>query len=171
MSHNTATFGAGCFWGVEARFRDQGGVQEVISGYMGGDLDDPGYREVCTGRTGHAEVVQLTFDPDVVSYAQLLAVFFSLHDPTTLNRQGPDVGTQYRSVIFAHDDTQASQARTAIDTLNRSGRFPLPVVTGVSPARRFWSAEEYHQRYLEKNHGGVCHLGDNNISISDLGLE
>ena len=171
MSATTATFGAGCFWGVEARFREQSGVQEVTSGYMGGTLDQPGYRDVCTGETGHAEVVQLTFDPDRVSYAQLLAVFFSLHDPTTLNRQGPDIGTQYRSVIFTHDEEQASQARTAIDRLNESGRFSSPVVTGLEPARHFWSSEEYHQRYLEKNRGGVCHLGDNNISISDLGLE
>ena len=138
---------------------------------MGGNLDQPAYREVCTGRTGHAEVVQLTFDPKVVSYAQLLATFFSLHDPTTLNRQGPDIGSQYRSVIFFHGDEQAAQARRAIDTLNATVRFPRPVVTELAPAQTFWSAEEYHQRYLEKNRGGFCHLGNNNITISDLGLE
>jgi peptide-methionine (S)-S-oxide reductase len=171
MSENLATFGAGCFWGVEARFRAQPGVQEAVSGYMGGELDDPGYRAVCTGRTGHAEVVQVTFDPNVVRYPRLLALFFSLHDPTTLNRQGPDIGTQYRSVIFTHDEEQADQARRAVAALDASGRFTRPIVTEVAPAASFWRAEDYHQRYLEKNHGGFCHLGDNRITISDLGLE
>jgi peptide-methionine (S)-S-oxide reductase len=171
MNTSLATFGAGCFWGVEARFRAQPGVQEAVSGYMGGDLEDPGYRAVCTGQTGHAEVVQVTFDPEQVSYPQLLALFFSLHDPTTLNRQGPDIGTQYRSVIFTHDEAQAAQARRALENLQTGDRFDRPIVTQIAPATAFWRAEEYHQRYLEKNHGGFCHLGDNHITISDLGLE
>jgi peptide-methionine (S)-S-oxide reductase len=170
MTAKLATFGAGCFWGVEARFRELPGVLDAVSGYMGGSLDQPSYQDVCTDRTGHAEVVQLRFDSDQISYAELLAQFFSLHDPTTLNRQGNDIGSQYRSVIFTHDDGQADAARAAIASLDASARFPRPVVTRVEPAATFWPAEEYHQRYLEKNHGGFCHLGNNNITISDLGL-
>ncbi len=166
-----ATFGAGCFWGVESRLRAMPGVMEAISGYMGGPVDDPGYAEVCSGQTGHAEVVQVVYDPAKIRYAALLAQFFSLHDPTTLNRQGPDIGTQYRSVIFTHDEIQARQAQAAIAALQAAGRFPRPIVTEVLPAGPFWRAEEYHQRYLEKNHGGYCHLGDNRITISELGLE
>ncbi len=170
MSEAVATFGAGCFWGVEQRFRQQPGVVKVVVGYMGGSLDDPGYRDVCTGRTGHAEVAQLHYDPAQVSYGELLALFFSLHDPTTLNRQGPDIGSQYRSAIFTHDEAQSVKAKRALESLRESGRFGDPVVTQVEAAARFWPAEEYHQRYLEKNHGGFCHLGDNGITISDLGL-
>lgn len=172
MTNNAiATFGAGCFWGVEARFRALPGVTDVAVGYMGGALDDPSYREVCTGRTGHAEVAQVTFDPAQLSYAELLAAFFSLHDPTTLNRQGPDIGPQYRSVIFAHGEQQEDCAKRAVQALQRSGKFARPVVTEVAPAGVFWRAEEYHQRYLDKNHGGFCHLGDNGVTIHDLGLE
>jgi peptide-methionine (S)-S-oxide reductase len=171
MTSSIATFGAGCFWGVETRLRELPGVLDVIVGYAGGVTEEPGYQDVCTGDTGHAEVAQVEFDPARISYPELLAAFFSLHDPTTLNRQGPDIGTQYRSVVFAHDEEQAAQARTAVESLNRAGRFSSPVVTEVVPAGTFWRAEEYHQRYLEKNHGGFCHLGNNHITISDLGLE
>jgi peptide-methionine (S)-S-oxide reductase len=150
-----ATFGAGCFWGVEARFRDQEGVVDAVSGYMGGDADSPAYREVCSGSTGHAEVVQVDFDDQQVSYETLLELFFDMHNPTTMNRQGPDVGSQYRSVVFTHDETQAELARAAIDRLTAEGRWPNPIVTAVEPSATFWRAEEYHQRYLEKN--GLAH--------------
>ena len=155
---NFATFGAGCFWGVEARFNETEGVLDALSGYMGGDQEDPGYRAVCSGTTGHAEVVQVRFDPAVVSYETLVALFFSMHNPTTLNRQGPDVGSQYRSVIFFHSPEQEKAALQAIDDLNQSGRWPQAVVTGVEKAMPFWPAEEYHQRYLEKNGFGSCSL-------------
>jgi len=171
MQSLLATFGAGCFWGVEKRFREQAGVLDVVVGYMGGMLDDPGYREVCTGRSGHAEVAQVRYDPARVSYAELLALFFSLHDPTTLNRQGADIGTQYRSVIFTHDNLQARQAETALRGLSACGRFSRPVVTQVEPAAAFWPAEEYHQKYLIKNPGGYCHLANNRVSVADLGLD
>lgn len=151
MSIRTATFGAGCFWGVEARFRAQAGVVNVTVGYMGGHKAEPSYREVCTGNTGHAEVAQVEFDDAQVSYAQLLDLFFAMHNPTTRNRQGPDVGTQYRSVIFVHDEEQATSAREKITALAAAGRWNSPIVTAVQPAGPFWRAEEYHQRYLEKN--------------------
>jgi peptide-methionine (S)-S-oxide reductase len=171
MAESMATFGAGCFWGVETRLRAIHGVLDVEVGYMGGKTEDPAYREVCTGRTGHAEVARVLYDDEQVNYAELLAAFFSLHDPTTLNRQGLDIGTQYRSVIFTHDEAQAVQARTALEALRASGKFARPLVTELAPATTFWRAEEYHQSYLEKNYGGHCHLGDNGITIMDLGLE
>ena len=158
MPAQIATFGAGCFWGVEARFRQLPGVEDVTVGYMGGDLESPTYREVCSGRTGHAEVAQVRYEPEVVSYHELLELFFAIHDPTTLNRQGPDVGSQYRSAIFTHDADQERQARETLDRLEEEGRFRRPVVTQIEPAGTFWRAEEYHQRYLEKNAGAHCHV-------------
>jgi peptide-methionine (S)-S-oxide reductase len=152
-----ATFGAGCFWGVEARFREEEGVLEATSGYMGGQ-PEPNYRAVCTGTTGHAEVVQVQFDPNQVSYETLLALFFGMHNPTTRNRQGPDVGSQYRSVAFFHSPAQEKVALQAIDTLDKSGRWPQPVVTQVEAAIPFWPAEEHHQRYLEKHGLGHCSI-------------
>ncbi len=157
MSEAIASFGAGCFWGVEARFRQQPGVSEATSGYMGGHLEQPSYRDVCTGTTGHAEVVQVRYDPQQVSYETLLELFFDMHDPTQLNRQGPDVGTQYRSVIFVHDAGQEAAARELLERLSAAGRWPRPIVTQVEPAGSFWRAEEYHQRYLEKNGLAFCH--------------
>jgi peptide-methionine (S)-S-oxide reductase len=158
MSTGIATFGAGCFWGVEARFRELPGVTDVTVGYMGGELPDPTYRDVCTGRTGHAEVAQVRFDEDRVGYEALLDRFFEIHDPTTPNRQGPDVGSQYRSVIFTHDGRQAEAAQYKLRSLAAERRYARPVVTRVEPAREFWRAEEYHQRYLEKNSGTRCHV-------------
>ena len=152
-----ATFGAGCFWGVEARFRAVEGVIEATSGYMGGQ-PEPDYRAVCTGTTGHAEVVQLQFDPQRVSFESLLDLFFDMHNPTTLNRQGPDIGSQYRSVIFFHTPEQEKAAIKAIEAVDQSGRWPQPVVTQVEAAIPFWRAEEYHQRYLEKNGLGFCSI-------------
>ena len=152
-----ATFGAGCFWGVEARFRAVEGVLEATSGYMGGQ-PEPDYRAVCTGTTGHAEVVQLQFDPQLVSFESLLDLFFDMHNPTTLNRQGPDIGSQYRSVIFFHTPEQEKAAIKAIEAVDQSGRWPQPVVTQVEAAIPFWRAEEYHQRYLEKNGLGFCSI-------------
>lgn len=152
-----ATFGAGCFWGVEMAFRKVPGVREAPVGYMGGSLDRPSYEQVCTDRTGHAEVAQVHFDPARVSYDDLLDVFWAIHDPTTLNRQGPDVGSQYRSVIFTHDADQAARARASLARENASGRHRRPIVTEISPAGTFWTAEQYHQRYLELR-GGTCHV-------------
>ncbi len=153
-----ATFGAGCFWGVEDRFRQQDGVIDAVSGYAGGHLDNPSYRDVCTDTTGHAEVVEVTYDPQRVSYETLLGLFWHMHDPTTLNRQGPDIGTQYRSVIFFHTPEQEQLARAAKEELDRSGRFARPIVTQILPAPTFYRAEEYHQRYLEKHGRGGCHI-------------
>jgi len=153
-----ATFGAGCFWGVEARFSELHGVLDTAAGYEGGQLEHPTYKEVCTDRTGHAEVVDITFDSSRLSYEALLDAFFSLHDPTQLNRQGPDWGTQYRSVIFTHSDEQAAQAKSKIVELNASGSFRNPVVTQIVPATIFWKAEEYHQKYLEKRGMASCHI-------------
>jgi len=153
-----ATFGAGCFWGVEARFAEMNGVLDTSVGYEGGALDHPTYKEVCTDRTGHAEVVQVTFDPSRVSYETLLDTFFALHDPTLLNRQGPDWGTQYRSVIFTETDVQVPQANAKIAELSASGTFRKPIVTQVVPAQTFWKAEEYHQKYLEKRGMVSCHI-------------
>jgi peptide-methionine (S)-S-oxide reductase len=151
-----ATFGAGCFWGVEATFRQIEGVTNVMAGYAGGTKDNPTYEDVCSDETGHAEVVEVEFDPSQVSYDLLLDVFWSNHNPTTLNRQGPDVGTQYRSVIFYHSPEQKSAAETSKETINKSGRFRQQVVTQIEPAPRFWRAEEYHQRYLEKRGQTHC---------------
>ena len=153
-----ATFGAGCFWGVEATFRQVPGVIDAAVGYAGGDLPNPTYRDVCTDMTGHAEVVQVDYDPDKVSYEELLRVFWENHDPTTLNRQGPDVGTQYRSVIFYHTPEQEAAARASKENLEKSHRFRRPVVTRIEPAPQFYRGEEYHQRYLEKRGLAHCHL-------------
>ena len=153
-----ATFGAGCFWGVESFFRQVPGVSDAACGYAGGRLDNPTYKQVCTDETGHAEVVEVTFDPAKLSYGKLVAVFFANHDPTTPNRQGPDVGTQYRSVIFAHSPEQERIARAKKAALEASGKFKRPVVTTIEPAARFWRAEEYHQRYFEKNGLPSCHV-------------
>jgi peptide-methionine (S)-S-oxide reductase len=154
----TATFGAGCFWGVEEAFRKTPGVTGAAVGFMGGTKDEPTYKEVCTGRTGHAEVVQVEYDPSRVDYAKLLEVFFASHDPTTLNRQGPDFGTQYRTAIFTHDDAQQAEAAALKQRLQDSGAFPRPIVTEITPAGTFWRAEEYHQQYLQKNGMGSCHI-------------
>lgn len=153
-----ATFGAGCFWGVEAAFRQIKGVVSTAVGYMGGTLADPTYQDVCTDRTGHAEVVQVEFDPAQVSYQDLLRVFWENHDPTTLNRQGPDVGTQYRSVIYFHTPEQEAAAQASKDALAKSGVYRRPIVTEIQPAANFWRAEEYHQQYLEKRGLAHCHL-------------
>ena len=146
-----ATLGGGCFWCLEAAFRQVRGVQEVVSGYAGGHVAHPTYEQVCTGSTGHAEVVQITFDPSVVSYETLLEIFFSIHDPTTPNRQGADVGPQYRSVIFYHSPEQQETARQVIERLEREGVWGAPIVTHVEPFRNFYPAEPYHQRYYERN--------------------
>jgi peptide-methionine (S)-S-oxide reductase len=150
-----ATFGAGCFWGVEAAFRQIRGVTSTAVGYMGGTLNNPTYQDVCTDRTGHAEVVQVEYDPAVVSYDELLKVFWQGHDPTTMNRQGPDFGTQYRSVIFFHSPEQEAAAHASKDGLQEAGVFKQPIVTQIVPAQDFWRAEEYHQQYLEKR--GLTH--------------
>ena len=146
-----ATFGAGCFWGVEAAFRRLNGVNEAFSGYAGGDKDNPTYEEVCTGRTGHAEVVEVDYDPDKITYVELLDTFWAVHDPTTLNRQGPDVGTQYRSAIYFHTPEQQEAARESLLSQNVSGRYHNPIVTEITQAGTFYKAEEYHQRYFEKH--------------------
>lgn len=153
-----ATFGAGCFWGVEAAFRQLKGIKATAVGYAGGSLDNPSYKEVCSDRTGHAEVVQVEYDPAEVAYEDLLAVFWDNHDPTTLNRQGPDVGSQYRSVIFVHSPAQEAAARASKETLDASGRFKRPIVTQILPAPAFWMAEDYHQQYLEKRGLASCHI-------------
>ena len=152
----TAMFGAGCFWGVEAAFRKVHGVVSTEVGYTGGHTNDPRYEDVCTGRTGHVEVVRLLYDPDVVTYGDLLATFWSIHDPTQKNRQGPDIGTNYRSVIFYHDPEQQRIANLSKTEIDRSGRFKRPVVTEIVPAGDFWRAEEYHQQYLEKQDRERC---------------
>ena len=151
-----ATFGAGCFWGVEAAFRQVKGVTDTAVGYTGGTTKDPTYREVCTGRTGHAEVVQVTFDPDQVRYEELLKVFWENHDPTQRNRQGPDVGAQYRSAIFYHTPEQKATAEDSLREQESSGRYQQPIATEVTPAPEFYRAEEYHQQYLEKQGLASC---------------
>jgi len=153
-----ATFGAGCFWGVEAEFRRVKGVKATAVGYAGGDLQNPTYKDVCSDTTGHAEVVQVEYDPEAVSYDDLLNVFWENHDPTTLNRQGPDVGTQYRSVVFFHTPEQEQAARASKERLEQSGRFRRPIVTQIEPAAEFWRAEDYHQQYLEKRGLASCHI-------------
>jgi peptide-methionine (S)-S-oxide reductase len=153
-----ATFGAGCFWGVEARFQQVPGVVETAVGYEGGALENPTYQDVCTDRTGHAEVVELTFDPQKVSYAALLDLFFELHDPTQVNRQGPDWGTQYRTAVFFHTPEQEAAARDVIAHLDASHKYAKPIATQVVPAGTFWRAEEYHQKYLEKRGAVSCHI-------------
>jgi peptide-methionine (S)-S-oxide reductase len=153
-----ATFGAGCFWGVEAAFRQIPGVISTRVGYLGGTLDNPTYRDVCSGRTGHAEVVEVTYDADRLTYDDMLTVFWDNHNPTTLNRQGPDIGTQYRSAIFYHDDEQKAAAVASKDERDRSGRYRTPIVTEVTPASTFYEAEDYHQQYLEKRGLSSCHI-------------
>ena len=145
-----ATFGAGCFWGVESAFRKVDGVTMTAVGYAGGTTGDPTYEDVCGGQTGHAEVVQVDYDPARVSYDDMLDLFWAIHDPTTLNRQGPDVGTQYRSAIFFHDAEQEAQARASLERLRRAGRHGRDIVTEITPAPAFYRAEEYHQQYFEK---------------------
>ena len=156
MMTEKAMFGAGCFWGVEATFRNVGGVTSAAVGYAGGQTDNPTYDDVCSDQTGHAEVVEVEFDPTKVRYEQLLDVFWSSHNPTTLNRQGPDVGSQYRSVIFYYSSEQKTAAEESKAKLEKSGRFPRPIVTQIEPAPKFHRAEEYHQRYLEKRGQSHC---------------
>jgi peptide-methionine (S)-S-oxide reductase len=153
-----ATFGAGCFWGVEARFQQVPGVIQTAVGYEGGKLENPGYRDVCTDATGHAEVVEIDYDPALVSFGSLLDLFFELHDPTQLNRQGPDWGAQYRSVVFFHSPEQETAARAKVASLAAEKRFSKPIVTQVVPAQTFWRAEDYHQKYLEKRGALSCHI-------------
>ena len=153
-----ATFGAGCFWGVEAAFRQVKGVKATAVGYAGGATKNPSYKEVCSDATGHAEVVQVEYDPAEVSYDRLLGVFWVSHDPTQLNRQGPDVGAQYRSVIFFHTPEQEAAARESKAALDSSGRFRRPIVTEILPAPEFWLAEDYHQQYLEKRGLSHCRI-------------
>ncbi|MEN6330255.1 MAG: peptide-methionine (S)-S-oxide reductase MsrA [Methanobacteriaceae archaeon] len=151
-----ATFGAGCFWGVEAAFREVKGVVSTAVGYMGGDLDNPSYQEVCSGNTGHTEVVEVIFNPDEVSYNDLLYIFWTIHDPTTINRQGPDVGVQYRSVIFYHEPEQKELAEKMKEKLQKSNIYPRDIVTAIEPVSTFWKAEEYHQQYFEKTGRRSC---------------
>jgi peptide-methionine (S)-S-oxide reductase len=158
-SLQTATFGAGCFWGVESNLRQIPGVVDASVGYLGGTLENPTYEDVCTDRTGHAEVVQLTYDPSRVTYDQLLDAFWKLHDPTQLNRQGPDHGTQYRSAIFFHTPEQEASAKRSKERLEASGRYKRPVVTEITAASTFYPAEDYHQRYFEKRGiAPTCHI-------------
>ncbi|MDX9973839.1 MAG: peptide-methionine (S)-S-oxide reductase MsrA [FCB group bacterium] len=157
-----ATFGAGCFWGVEATFRKLKGVTETAVGYSGGSKEKPTYEEVCTDRTGHAEVVEIEYDPAQITYEELLTVFWENHDPTTPNRQGPDVGSQYRSVVFYHSPEQKALAEKSKETLEKSGKFKRPIVTRIEPAATFWRAEDYHQQYLEKRGLATCHTGLSN---------
>ena len=152
----TASFGAGCFWQVEVEFRNTPGVLDAIVGYMGGDLENPTYEQVCTDRTGHAEVVEVKFDPDEISYDDLLEVFWRLHDPTQVNRQGPDVGRQYRSAIFVYDDEQRAAAEASRE--RAQARYSKPIATTIEPASTFWQAEDYHQRYLEKRGLATCRI-------------
>jgi peptide-methionine (S)-S-oxide reductase len=155
----TAVFGAGCFWGVEAAYRLIPGVLSTRVGYLGGTMDNPTYQDVCSGRTGHAEVVEVTYDPARITYDDLLTVFWENHDPTTLNRQGPDVGEQYRSAIFYNDEEQKSAAHASKEERDRSGKYRRPIVTEITPASTFYSAEDYHQQYLEKRGLASCHIG------------
>lgn len=158
-AHKTATFGAGCFWGVEEAFRTVDGVISTAVGYMGGFVDSPSYEQVCMGETGHAEVVQVTYDPATVSYEKLLDILWSVHDPTQHNRQGPDIGTNYRSAIFYHDAEQGAIARRSKLDVEVSGRFgKKSIMTVIQPAGPFYRAEEYHQQYFAKRGGGRCHI-------------
>lgn len=156
--YELATFAAGCFWGVESCFKQQNGVIETTVGYTGGNLSNPTYRDVCSGMTGHAEAVQVKYDPKVVSYEDLLSLFWRMHNPTTPNRQGPDVGTQYRSAIFYHNVAQRMAAEKSKEDFDRSGIYPNNVVTQIVPASTFYPAEEYHQDYFEKHGGRSCHI-------------
>ena len=159
MRKDVATLAGGCFWCLEAVFDDLEGVDDVVSGYAGGSVPNPTYKHVCTGETGHAEVVQVTFNPDVISYRDMLRVFFTIHDPTTLNRQGADVGTQYRSAIFTHNETQEKVAEEVIAELNDAGIWDDPIVTEVVPLEAFYPAEDYHQEYFRRNpNQGYCRV-------------
>lgn len=153
-----ATFGAGCFWGVEQTFREVDGVVDAVSGYEGGHTLNPSYKDVCTDQTGHAEVVQVEYDTQKVTYDKLLDVFWNSHDPTQVNRQGPDFGTQYRTVIFFHTPDQELAARASKEKLDASGRFRRPIATAIEPAQTFYRAEEYHQQYLAKRGLRHCHI-------------
>ena len=156
MAEERATFAAGCFWGIEHAFRQVPGVVDAVSGYTGGRKDNPTYEEVCRTDTGHAEAVEVTFDPEKVGYEDLLNIFWTIHDPTQLNRQGPDVGSQYRSAIFYHSDAQKKLAEATKAERQGKGMFAKKIVTEITPAAIFWPAEDYHQRYVEKNGGGGC---------------
>jgi len=153
-----ATFGAGCFWGVEEVFCNIEGVTQTAVGYLGGTLEEPSYEDVCSGKTGHAEVVEVEFAPEKVRYEDLLEVFWKSHNPTTLNQQGPDIGEQYRSAIFFHSDDQQAVAETSKQAMNESGKFKAPIVTEITPTSTFYRAEEYHQRYLQKRGQTNCHI-------------
>jgi peptide-methionine (S)-S-oxide reductase len=153
-----ATFGAGCFWHVELAFSQLQGVTGTRAGYMGGTKEHPTYEQVCTKTTGHAEVVEVSFDPELVSYEALLQLFWEIHDPTQLNRQGPDIGSNYRSAIFFHTEAQQQAAHASLNKEERSGRYARPIVTEITPAGVFWPAEEYHQQYLAKRGRGSCTL-------------
>jgi len=159
QNSKTAVFGAGCFWGVEAAYRLLPGVLSTRVGYLGGTMDNPTYKDVCSGRTGHAEVVEVTYDPKRITYDDLLTVFWENHDPTTLNRQGPDVGEQYRSAIFYEDEEQKAAAIASKEERDRSGKFRRLIVTEITPASTFYEAEDYHQQYLEKRGLASCHIG------------
>lgn len=158
MKTEKATFAAGCFWGVESAFRQIDGVLDAQVGYTGGKTVNPTYKEVCTDQTGHAEAIEIIFDPAKVSYRTLVEFFFKMHDPTQVNRQGPDFGTQYRSAIFYHTAEQQAVAEAAKAELDKSGKYKKPVATQILPAKPFYRAEEYHQRYFEKNGGPACHI-------------
>ena len=153
-----ATFGAGCFWGIEALFAKQFGVNNTSVGYMGGKTTEPTYREVCSGTTDHVEVVQVEYDERFLSYEDLLLLFWANHDPTTLNRQGPDIGTQYRSVVFYHTPEQQQEAEDVLSRLQQSGHFYRPIVTTIEPAQAYWLAEDYHQQYLAKRGQSSCQI-------------
>lgn len=156
MTNETATFAAGCFWGVEQAYREIGGVLETEVGYTGGRTENPSYEAVCRKDTGHAEAVRVTFDPAIVTYDALLAVFWKIHDPTQVNRQGPDVGDQYRTAIFTHSDEQAALAEASKKAEAASGRHARPIATVIEPIARWWKAEDHHQQYFEKRGGGAC---------------
>ncbi len=155
---NKATFGAGCFWGIEALFSRQDGVLKTSVGYMGGAIEQPTYRQVCTGTTDHVEVVQVEFDEQIISYEQLLMGFWANHDPTTVNRQGPDIGTQYRSVVFYHSQDQQQQAQDLLSQLQQTGIYSRPIVTTIEAAQTYWLAEDYHQQYLAKRGQSSCQI-------------
>ena len=156
MMEDKATFGGGCFWGVEARFREYKGVLSTRVGYTGGKTENPTYKDVCTNTSGHAEAVEVTFDPEKLAYQELLNIFFEVHDPTQINRQGVDIGTQYRTVIFYHSEEQKSLAERKIQELDTAGAFKKPIATQLVPVTTFWEAEDYHQRYLEKQGRVSC---------------
>jgi peptide-methionine (S)-S-oxide reductase len=158
MKCETATFGAGCFWGVEEAFRTTKGVKETAVGYTGGKTENPTYESICSGLTGHAEAVEVKYDPKKISYEQLLDIFWMNHNPTQLNRQGPDIGYQYRSVIFYHTPEQAAAAKKSKEMLDKSGKYNRPISTSIEAAVSFYRAEEYHQKYFFKRGGGSCHI-------------